>query len=101
MATLSVCTTTVSYIEDQDSSNGAAITGTAIVEMQPGQKVSDSLHFYVATRNNLIKLYKKNSITLIPYRMRLLIRLNYQNPEIKYGTVAAPIVKAIIYFIFH
>ena len=29
--------------------------------------------------------------------MRLLIRLNYQNPEIKYGTLAAPIVKAIIY----
>ena len=44
----SVCTTTVSYIEDQDSSNGATITGTAIVEMQPGQKVSDSLLFYVA-----------------------------------------------------
>ena len=35
-------------IYDYDASNGATITGTAIVEMQPGQKVSDSLLFYVA-----------------------------------------------------
>ena len=29
-------------IADDDDSNGATITGTAIIEMQPGQKVSDS-----------------------------------------------------------
>ena len=40
--------TTVSYIRDTDSSKQATITGTAIVEMQPGQKVSDSPLFYVA-----------------------------------------------------
>ena len=34
--------TTVSTIVDNDNSNGATITGTAIIEMQPGQKVSDS-----------------------------------------------------------
>merc|ERR1711971_60185 len=31
--------TTVSYIEDWDKPNRATITGTAIIEMQPGQKV--------------------------------------------------------------
>ena len=35
-------------IADDDSSNAATITGTAIIEMQPGQKVSDSLLFHVA-----------------------------------------------------
>ena len=39
--------TTVSYLFDGDTSNYVTITGTAIVEMQPGQKVSDSLLFYV------------------------------------------------------
>ena len=38
----------VSFIADNDQSNTATITGTAIVDMQPGQKVSDSLLFYVA-----------------------------------------------------
>ena len=40
--------TTVSYIADNDKPEEATITGTAIIEMQPGQKVSDSLLFYVA-----------------------------------------------------
>ena len=40
--------TTVSYIVDYDKTNHATITGTAIIEMQSGQKVSDSLLFYVA-----------------------------------------------------
>ena len=42
--------------------------------------------FLRKTRNNMINCTKKISITLIPYQMRLLIRLNYQNPEIKYET---------------
>ena len=38
--------TSVSYIQDDDYTNGyATLTGTAIIEMQPGQKVSDSLLF--------------------------------------------------------
>ena len=40
--------TAVSYMQDTDLSYYATMTGTAIVEMQPGQKVSDSLLFYVA-----------------------------------------------------
>ena len=40
--------TTVSNIADGDKPNYATITGTCIVDMQPGQKVSDSLLFYVA-----------------------------------------------------
>ena len=39
--------TKVSSIDDNDQSNAATITGTAIVDMQSGQKVSDSLLFYV------------------------------------------------------
>jgi len=31
--------TTVSYISDRDEPNAATITGTAIIELQPGQKV--------------------------------------------------------------
>ena len=38
---------TVSYIADYDTSNQATITGTAIVDMQPGQKVSDSHLFFM------------------------------------------------------
>jgi hypothetical protein len=38
----------VSYIYDGDTSIRGTITGTAIVDMQLGQKVSDSLLFYVA-----------------------------------------------------
>ena len=37
--------TIVSRISDNDQPNGATITGTAIVEMQPGQKVSDCLNY--------------------------------------------------------
>jgi len=40
--------TIVSFIADNDTSNTATITGTAIVDMQPGQKV------WAETRNKLI-----------------------------------------------
>ena len=40
--------TSVSKIHDGDFSHYTTLTGTAIVEMEPGQKVSDSLLFYVA-----------------------------------------------------
>ena len=39
---------TVSRIFDDDTANAATLTGTAIVDLQPGQMVSDSLLFYVA-----------------------------------------------------
>ena len=38
--------TIVSYIYDGDNSYQATITGTAIVDMKPGQKVSDSLPLF-------------------------------------------------------
>ena len=38
----------VSSIADTDQPNKATITGTAIIDLQPGQKASDSLLFYVA-----------------------------------------------------
>ena len=40
--------TTVSYSGDNDVSHSATIIGNAIVDMQPGQNVSDSFLFYVA-----------------------------------------------------
>jgi hypothetical protein len=40
--------TSVTFIQDYDQSNYASITGTCIVALQLGQKVSDSLLFYVA-----------------------------------------------------
>ena len=40
--------TAVTSIQNNDRSHKTTITGTCVVEMQPGQKVSDSLLFYVA-----------------------------------------------------
>ena len=40
--------TAVSRIADQNQQNQGTMSGTAILEMEPGQKVSDSLLIYVA-----------------------------------------------------
>ena len=46
----------MSVAYDGSTSNGATITGTAIITMEPGQRVSDCLPFFVLheTNNNIL-----------------------------------------------
>jgi len=44
--------TTVSFIYDSDSSHYTTITGTAVVEMQPGQKVWAETHYKVGSSSD-------------------------------------------------